>query len=189
MKNLQSLFTISAFLLCFTVSTAQNISTEIYQDLRLMTVGDKDNNIDPGTLDLLAKLNLNGKQDAYGFCTVSPQFEYANITGIYKRYSFSVGYTFNQLYSNNHFLNSILEKSEFQINLDYGFIERFGKTFNGFGGTAAYKYKLSDTFKVAALLQLTDRKDLKAFYNETDTIRLSGFIGLEINLFNINLKR
>lgn len=189
MKTLKTLFTISALLLATAVIKAQNISTEIYQDVRLATVGDKDNGIDPGTLDLLFRLNLNGPQDQCGYFTVAPQFEYANITGIYKRYSFSAGYTLNQFYSNNHFINAILEKSEFQFAIDYGFIERFGKTFNGFGSTAAYKYKVTDSIKLSALLQLTDRKELKAFYNETNTLLLSGFLGLEIKVFNVNPKR
>jgi hypothetical protein len=189
MKSILKTLVFAITLLGFTASKAQNISTEFYQDLKLITVGDTDNGINPGTLDMIARLNLNGKQDTYGFFTVSPQFEYANITGIYKRYSFSVGYTLNQLYSNSHFFDALLQKSQFYIGIDYGFIERFGKAFIGFGGSAAYKYQIADNIKVTALLQLTDRKDLKFFYNDNNTIAFSGFVGVEINLFNINLKR
>ena len=163
---------ILALLLSGFIHSQNNLSIELYEDAKFAFVGDKDNGYKAGTLDVLVRFTMQGKQDRLGYFTVSPQFEYADIKGIYKRYSFSVGYTFNDYFKN-------FEQS---INIDYGFIDRFGKTFLGAGATASIKYKLSDRFKVVALAQLTDRKDLKVFYNQSQTIRFSGFIGLEINL-------
>ena len=163
---------ILALLLSGFIHSQNNLSIELYQDAKFAFVGDKDRGYKAGTLDVLVRFTMQGKQDRLGYFNVSPQFEYADIKGIYKRYSFSVGYTFNDYFKN-------FEQS---INIDYGFIDRFGKTFLGAGATASIKYKLSDRFKVVALAQLTDRKDLKVFYNQSQTIRFSGFIGLEINL-------
>jgi hypothetical protein len=152
---------------------AQSISIEVYQDAKFAFIGDKERGYKAGTLDILTRLTMQGKQDRLGYFTVSPQFEYADIKGIYKRYSFSVGYTFNQYFKN-------FEQS---INIDYGFIDRFGKNFFSAGATGSIKYKITDGIKVVALAQLTDRKDLKAFYNETKTLRFSGFLGIEINIY------
>lgn len=148
------------------------LSLEIYQDARLMITGD--NKIyDAGTLNILSRFTMQGKQDRLGYFTVSPTFEYAEIQGTYKRYSIGCGYTFNQW----------ARKSEIAFNIDYGWIDRFGKTSFSASATSSYKYKINDIFKLVALAQLTDRKDLKLWYNESNTLKFSGFIGVEVNIF------
>lgn len=166
MKQLLTL----ALLLSISVSAQSNISLEVYQDAKLLTTGDGYYNA--GTIDVLTRFTMQGKQDELGYFTVSPTFEYAEIDGIYKRYSLGVGYSFNQW----------LRNSETQITLDYGWIDRFGKTSFSASATGAYKYLLSERIKLVALLQLTDRTDLKLFYDESNTLKISGFVGLEINL-------
>lgn len=152
------------------LTAQERLSIELYQDARLAVAGG--NGYKAGTIDVLARFTMQGKQDKLGYFTVSPTFEYAEIDGIYKRYSLGVGYSFNKW----------LRNSETQITLDYGWIDRFGKTSFSASATGAYKYLLSERIKLVALLQLTDRKDLKLFYDKTNTLKLSGFIGIEIDL-------
>lgn len=153
------------------LSAQNNVSVEVYQDAKFLAVGDKERGYKAGTIDAVFRLTMQGNQDKAGYFTVSPEFEYADIDGIYKRYSANIGYTFNKWINN----------SEFAITIGYGWIDRYGKSFFSSGGTLAYKYKITDNFKVVALGQLTERKELKALYG-SNPFKVSGFIGLEINL-------
>ena len=103
---------------------------------------------------------------------VTPEFEYANIEGIYKRYSANLGYVLNQL---------IINKSEVGATIGYGFIDRWSKSMFSFGASVFFNYKISDRFKISLMSQFTERKDLEWAYGKNE-IRFSGFLGLEINL-------
>lgn len=152
------------------LTAQENISLSIHQDARLLILGDDIGN-NPGTLNLLTRLKLNGKQDRLGYATITTVFEIANIEGNYKRYSAEVGYTFNE-WSNNF---------EASLYVGWGWIDRWGKSYFSGNANAELSYKISNTLKVSLLAQFTERKDLKYRYNDS-VIRMSGFIGTTINL-------
>lgn len=152
-------------------SAQDNVSLSIYQDAKLLVSGDDIGN-GVGTVNILARLKMQGNQDKYGYFIVYPEYEYAEIKNLYKRYSIGIGYVFNKL---------ILDKFEITPSINYGWIDRGG--LNGFSVSASSElaYKLNDTFKLSLLAQITERKDLKILYND-NAFRFSGFIGFEINL-------
>ena len=159
------------------VALAQNkVSLSIHQDARLGLLGDDKGN-DAGTLNILARFKMQGKQQkGYGYLVVFPEFEYADIGGNYRRYSANVGYTFNEL---------IVDNFEASLFGGWGFIDRYAKAFFSAGFEAELGYKITDRFKVSLLAQLIDRKDLKWMYGNTE-VRFSGFIGIE---YNLNIKK
>ena len=158
---------IIALLISCSIYAQDNISIEVYQDLKFATIGDKERGYKAGTLDLVLRLSLQGFQDKHGYFVVSPEFEYAEIEGIYKRYSANVGYTLNKLF---------IPKSETSLMLGWGWIDRYGKTSFSGSGSLSYKYLINDKLKVVAMSQFTQRTDLNGL------IRFSGFVGLEFNL-------
>ena len=165
-----------AILLC-TITTTQaqeQLSLSLYQDARLLILGDPDHGYSAGTLDFTIRLNMQGNQQKYGYLVVFPEFEYANIQGIYKRWSANIGYTFNKL---------ILPKTEASAALGFGFTDRYGLSFLTWSLNGAINYKISNRIKASINSQLVQRKDLEHFYNETNAIRFSGFIGIEVKLF------
>ena len=162
------LIAIGIFMQCNAQST---ISISIHQDLKLATIGDTKRGYEAFTPNLLIRFKMQGKQRQLGYMVVFPEFEYAEIDGYYKRYSANAGYTFNQWF----------EKWEYSIYGSYGFIDRWSKSFFSFGASGEIAYKISDKFKVSAVGQFTERKDLKWAWND-NAIRFSGFIGVEYNI-------
>jgi hypothetical protein len=148
----------------------QRLSLSVYQDAKFAFIGDKKRGYEAGTLNALIRFNMEGHQQKYGYMIVSPQFEYANIKGIYKRYSASVGYTFNKL---------IIKDLEASIAADFGFIDRYSKSFFSSGAIGSLSYPLNDYLNVSILSQITERKDLGWLYGKTK-FRYSGFIGIEV---------
>lgn len=153
------------------------LSVSIYQDARLMILGDSDHNIDKGTLDLVFRLKMEGNQERSGYFIVYPEFEIANIEGTYKRYSVNVGYVYNKL---------IIDDLELGLGLGWGWIDRYGKSMFSFAGTSNVSYKLTDNIKLSLLGQITERKDLAYMwgnknlnFGESGILRFSGMIGIE----------
>ena len=66
--------------------------------------------------------------------------------------------------------------------LSYGFIDR-GLTDFCWGTNGFIKYKLCNSFKIVANMQLTQRPDLKTLYGSSNEWRYSGQLGIEISLF------
>lgn len=147
------------------------VSISVHQDARFAFVGDDKGN-PAGTIDLLFKLKMAGKQQKYGFLVIYPEYEYANLDGIYKRYSANIGYTFNRL---------IIDHVEATGSIGWGWIDRYSLGFSSFGaaGELAYSFKW---FKVSLIGQFTERKDLEYLWGKNE-IRFSGFFGVEIKLF------
>lgn len=148
-------------------SAQEKVSVTVYQDARMLFAGDSKGN-SAGTINILSQFKMQGNQQKWGYMVVYPEFEYANLKGgEFARYSVNVGYVFNNLLLNNF---------EAGINTGYGWIDRYGSSFSA-SVTGNINYKLNDTFKLSILTQLTDRTDLIE-----PELRLSGFIGVEINL-------
>lgn len=149
----------------------RQVSVSIHQDFKLGVLGDKEHGYKAGTVDILARFKMQGHQQKYGYMIMFPEFEYAEIQGIYKRYSVNAGYTFNRL---------LVKNFEVSAALGYGWIDRYGKSMFSFGGSGEIAYKIND-LKISVIGQLTERKDLAWLYGKNE-IRFSGFIGLEYNL-------
>lgn len=143
----------------------RKLSVSIHQDAKFAFIGDKERGYDAGTINILTRFKMQGHQLETGYMVVFPEFEYADIEGIYKRYSANVGFTFNKLIVNNFEATSYI---------GYGWIDRYGKTMFSFGGGGELSYNIGD-FKLSLVAQLTERSDL-------NQIRFSGFFGIEYNL-------
>lgn len=154
--------------LALNLSSAQkNVEFSFYQDLKLATMNDDHGN-EPYTMDVVFKFRMNGNKQKFGYMYVAPYFEYAEIAGIYKRYAAEVGYTFDEL---------IVKNFEASGGVNYGIQDRYGKNWLVLGADFELGYRITPNFKVKALAQLVERKDLKAFYGNYK-IGFSGFIGL-----------
>lgn len=149
------------------------IKLTILQDAKLGLIGDNKGN-NAFTTDLLVKFKLTGKQFEYGYLTISPYLEYAEINGIYKRYAVDVGFTFNKL---------IIKNLEITPSINYGIQDRYKKSWLVFGSDIEANYKLTDNIGLTALAQFVERKDLLWMYGDKK-IRFSGFIGITMNIFN-----
>ena len=158
-------------LITLTTQAQRKISIAVNQDAKFLFVGDKERGYDAGTLNLVTRIKLQGHQLEHGYMVVAPEFEYADIEGIYKRYSANVGYTFNRWIPN-------IETSAY---IGYGWIDRYGKTTFSGSASGEVAYKINDWLKVNVFGQLTHRTDLKWLWND-DVVRFSGFIGFEVNL-------
>ena len=66
----------------------EKMSLGVFQDARLMFLGDERGN-SPGTMDLLLRLRLEGKQKKIGYFVFYLSYEHANLTSTLKRYSSS----------------------------------------------------------------------------------------------------
>lgn len=173
------LVTILVITLCYVANDkaqAQSaIGVEISQDAKLALAGDEKHGLDAGTLNLYVKINMQGKQTDSGYLVVAPSFEYAELQIVpYRRWAVNVGYTFNQL---------TIKNLEMGTSLSYGFIDR-GLTNFSWGLDFYTKWKLCDRAKIVATVQNIQRSDLGLLYGTPaiDSIRSSGFVGIEINL-------
>lgn len=158
------------FMIVVTTCTAvaqDNVSISVFQDVKFALKGDEARGYKAGTLDLLFRFKMQGEQNKYGYFVVAPEYEYADLDGIYRRYSVNVGYTLNQL---------ILDNFEVTPMLNYGWIDRGVSTWS-YGAYLELMYKLSDRFKIGFVNQLTHRTDLP-----NRKLGYSLFGGLEISL-------
>lgn len=162
--------TILLLLFALSLNAQRNVSLAIYQDVKLLTIGD--GYYETGTINLIARIKMQGHQQKYGYMIVYPEFEYAQIEGNYKRYSLNVGYTFNKLF---------LRNVETSLQGGYGWIDRYDRTTFSASANGEIAYNISDKIKINLLAQFTHRTDLKLLYND-NVIRFSGFLGLEYNL-------
>ena len=150
------------FSMCLSHSQ-DNVSIALYQDARLLFVGDDIGNEAP-TTNVLLRFNLKCKQDEIGYGFVFPEIEYARLQGgEYFRYSLNGGYTFNQ----------VIRKVEASITGGIGMIHRDNISNLSFGCSGSIGYRLGRVTP-SVILQGTNRSDIGEF-------RFSTFIGLEYN--------
>jgi hypothetical protein len=163
----------------------ERISLSIYQDAKLLLLGDTHNN-KAGTIDLLIKINMHGKQSNIGYPVYYIAYEQANLRILFKRYSINAGYTFNDIFfSRNryHFLNRL----EITPSIGYGIIKRYRPkrviTHKNWSFSTGISYQINPSFKVSIINQLIHRNDIKRKKNEPKIIRYSAFFGVEYSLF------
>jgi hypothetical protein len=168
----------------FEVKSQGTITLSLHQDIRLLTSYDNHKN-PPGTLDMLARIKLQGKQRKFGYFTIIPAYEQANLQKKYRRYSIDFGYTFNRLYLKNlNFIKNI----ELSISVGYGKIDHFSHDTYDWSGIGEITYKINDWLKSGIIIQITERTDLLYKYKD-DIIRYSSFFGIEFSLFKLGKQR
>lgn len=155
------------FLLSVFPMSGQTISPSISQDLKLATIGDVKRDYHAPIIDILLRVKFHSDIGVVIF----PEFEYADLSPRYARYSLNVGYKFNA------------GKTNLTPYIGFGFIDREVAT-NSFSGGLDLTYDISKRLTILASNQLVDRSDLGLMYNDRK-IKYSLFIGIE---YNIKLK-
>lgn len=161
-------------LFCFTAQSQSGVSLSVFQDVKFAIQGDEARGYKAGTLDIVARFKMQGNQDKYGYLIVFPEYEYAEIDGIYKRYSVNVGYTLNKL---------IIKNLEITPSVGYGWIDRYGLSTYSYSLGLELMYKLSDRFKIGFNNQLTQRSDLKNLWGK-GKLGYSFFAGIEYKIYS-----
>ena len=159
-------------LLTVVMTAQEKLSFNVYMDPTLLLIGDDHGN-DPGTLDILLKLEMQGNQYQYGYIYVYPQFEYADLEGgQYMRWAAGIGYTFN----------TIFKRLEASPQVNFGALQRpIGTSFSWEFG-ADLTYKLTKRLKLSALLTYTQRQDLDFMWNLNNEWRINGYLGVKMIL-------
>ena len=156
------------FIMAHLAKAQEQVSLAFLQDVKLATIGDKDHGYDAFTLNVIARVKMQGNQQKHGFLIVYPEVEYADLKQSYLRYSANAGYTFNQLFINN------FEASLFG---GFGFINRDGEGSSSLSLTGELGYRLSNRFKIVMDGQMVQRSDIQKNI-------FSGFLGVEFKIFN-----
>jgi hypothetical protein len=183
MKNL-----LFALLICASSYAQRSMSFQLTQDVKLATMKDDFGN-EPFTLDATFKWKWQGDQIESrenpffkGFLSIGGTLEVAQIDGDYYRYSAEVGYTLNNLCTPEIlFIPSFdMEVTPF---INYGFIDRYGKSFSSFEAGIDFAFPLDKRklHKIHLLNSWTQRNDLGWLWGETK-IRYNFSAGYSFNL-------
>lgn len=177
-ENYLKITAIIIFFCSKTLHSQDRVSFSLHQDSRLFLIGDNHGN-SRGTLNLLARIKLQGKQRKTGYFTLIPSYEQANLQNRYKRYSIDIGYTFNRINLKNlNFTKNI----EVSLSVGYGKINHFSQNTYDWSSIGEIAYKFNNWLKFGIINQLTERTDLFYKYKKNE-IRFSSFFGIEISPF------
>ncbi|WP_166964673.1 hypothetical protein [Yeosuana marina] len=171
MKTIRNIIVIIIIVLgAMCLAHAQEKTTiSVFQDAKLLVAGDNKGN-KALTPNIITRLNMQGNQQKWGYMTVFPEFEYAQLKGgNYIRYSANLGYTFNKL---------VIKNTEAGAFAGWGWIDRENFTYHSWSFSGVVNYKISNAFKICSMVQITQRNDL-----EIPVFRTSGFVGLEISIY------
>ena len=149
--------------LTLNLNAQEKVSLAVYIDPTLMIKGDTHNN-PAGTLNLILQLKMQGNEQSIGYMVIFPEFEYADLSKSYIRYSANIGYNF---YTPIKHLEALLSGG-------WGILSREGTTWHSGSLEGVISLKINK-FKINLMGQLVDRKDIKE-------IRFSGFVGIELYL-------
>lgn len=166
-------FIIAIILTTGLVCSAQSgVSVSLHQGPQFTFNGDNEAPYEDVAYSLLARFKMNSYQGDYGYVIVFPEFEYAYVDGIYKRYSANVGYTLNRL---------IVDNFEVSATIGWGWIDRYGKTTHSFSTSYEVAYKLTDNIKASLIGKSTQRSDLLLFWGD-HKIGVTVLFGIEYKL-------
>ena len=140
------------------------LSVNIYQDARLAFVGDERGN-SALTANIRIRNEWQGTQLKGFYIFVAPEFEYAQLSEDYYRYSANVGFR----------LNEFSKRFEASASLGYGLIVRESISSKSFSMDGELSYNLNNKFAVLLSSQIVQRTDI-------GVVRFSGFIGLRYKL-------
>ena len=149
--------------LTLNLNAQERVSIAAYIDPTLMIKGDTHNN-PAGTLNYILQLKMQGNEQSIGYMVIYPEFEYADLSKSYFRYSANIGYNF---YTPIKHLEALLSGG-------WGILSREGTTWRSVSLEGVISFKVNN-FKINLMGQLVDRKDIKE-------IRFSGFVGIELYL-------
>ena len=148
-----------------------NISLGLYQDARLLFLGDDRGN-SPGTIDAKLEISLQGYQLNNYYFEIRVQGEYADLKGgKYHSLLISPNWVFNQQINNVEISGGVL----------VGLLWRWKQSYATYGLSEDISYKLSDKLKLSALGQLIKRGDLSDRWN-TKGLKPNFYIGIKYNL-------
>lgn len=157
---MKTLTQILILVISINVFSQEKISISLHKDAKLLVVGDKDHNYDPLTINLIARLKMQGKQQKFGYLTIWPQVEFADLKVAYYRYSANVGYTLNQF-----------KWFELIPYAGVGLVNH-GKGYSNFSLGGELSIPIGKRFKISYVGEYANRKELrKNIY--------SGYIGGE----------
>ncbi len=149
------------------------MNLSIYQDFRLMFIGDERGN-GMFTPNILAKLEVATFQINTNNIYLSFGLEYADLESApLHRFSLGVGYISSIPY---------LNKLQIGVFFNHGIIFRFKEKFMGFSGNFETSYPVAKKLRLSILYQLIDRNDLMIKYNTEKKIKGSVFLGLKMAL-------
>ena len=151
-----------------------HITLNVSQDAKLLVAGDDKGN-DPLTMDIAIRSEWQLSQMGYGYFFIAPEYEYAELREVYRRYSVNVGYTINQL---------VIDRLEATVSVGHGILDHY-QGFMSFGANLQLSYPIWKDVKFFVDCELIERKDLTLWdsgLSFTETIRVSGKFGFKINL-------
>ena len=165
---------IGLLLVAATGYSQSSIQFSVLQDANLAINGAYDTSTS-GTLDMLFRLKLEGKQTKYGYLIVLPEVEYAKLLPVeYYRYSFGAGWQFT---------NFRWDAISTGLYVTYGFIIRDNLSTSSWGLNGEVNLRVFKGVNLIALGQLIERSDLGLYGLGGGTeIKFSGFLGLQIKL-------
>jgi len=163
---------IIALILLFTTATTAQVSIGVYQDAKLLVVGDSKGN-NAGTPDIILELTRQGHRTF----AMKAVYEFADLKGgKFYRYSVHGGW-----------ILSPFDKWEYSIYTGIGAIHR-GKEMR-LGGVLTYSlmgeidFKATDKLRFGVKYELLYRSDLKALY-DSDPVKPNFSVGVKYKIFN-----
>jgi len=148
-----------------------NISVGLYQDARLLFLGDDHGN-NPGTIDAKLDILLQGLQLSGYYFEIRVQGEYADLQGgKYHSLLICPNWVFNEQFYNFEISGGAL----------VGLLWRWNQSYATYGASGDISYKLSNKLKISALGQLIKRGDLSDRWN-TKGLNPNFYVGIKYNL-------
>ena len=148
-----------------------NISIGLYQDAKLLLIGDDRGN-DAGTIDAKLSFSMQGYQLNGYYFSINQELEIAKLKG---------GDYFSLLIIPNWTFNQQIENIELSAGVVVGLIHRWGMGYATYGLSGDISYKITPKLKLSALGQLIKRGDLAERWN-TNGLSPNFYIGIKYNL-------
>lgn len=145
-------------------------SVGVFQDARLLILGDPSHDLPKLTIGTTLYFKMYGNEQRLGKMYILLKCNYTDLKPRYFRYGFEIGYQFNQLF----------ERWEQSAGIGLGSINRFESSTLSFQGVLGFWYSLSPTIKLGVLNKLTQRSDL-SYWNDSG-FRYEFDFGIEIKL-------
>jgi hypothetical protein len=174
-------FLIVLLSLSTTFSSQEKFSVDLFIDPSMALSSDSYGNVG-FTPNLMSNVSVQLSQGNYGYFSIGQSIEYGDLYGgEYWRYSIvQVGYTINQF--------SFSDRLETTLALNYGITSRWHQGFTNYGCNIDISYCITDNLKLTSLLQVVRRTDIECPIQKKSLFRSSVFIGLKMNLFDVNVQ-
>lgn len=167
--------TLILWLACSLAIGQGKLTASITQDARLAFIGDDYGN-DPYTANILASIAAEKSISKGWSYSVGVTYEYSDMHISYNRCGLEYG-LFKRI-------RSVDLGVLFSPAFSWRYSDMLVINFNP-GMSGVVKYRISDKVKCIAIMQVVQRNDMGSLYGKTKC-RASGFIGIEIEIFNGN---